>query len=165
MCSQGQNFSILAHYSLALSIPDHVLLQHFWSSLSKESAVQLDIITRGSLDHRTLAEGEALLDHILENTLSIESLRLEMNQAMRKYLWLRLNQYLPSRDPHLNWKLWRNFSEYLGNTLNQSTKPRSIWISTSLLSLNFDLLIGYPFKKLPMGALMKRLGKLLTPRL
>jgi len=86
-----------------------------------------------------------------------------MNQAMRKYLRQRLNQYLPSRDPHLNWKLWRNFSEYLGNTLNQSTKPRSIWISTSLLSLNFDLLIGYPLKKLPMGALMKRLGKLLSP--
>ena len=40
-------FSKLTHVSPNLSIPDHVLLQHFWLGLSKESALQLDITARG----------------------------------------------------------------------------------------------------------------------
>jgi hypothetical protein len=32
-------FSILSRSSLDLSIPSHVLLQHFWLGLSKESAL------------------------------------------------------------------------------------------------------------------------------
>jgi hypothetical protein len=57
-----------------LSIPDHVLLQHFWLGLSKESTLQLDISAGGSFTHKTTAEGEALLDRILENTSFIETL-------------------------------------------------------------------------------------------
>jgi hypothetical protein len=45
-----------------LSIPNHVLLQHFWLGLSKESALQLDIIAGGSFTHKTMNEGGALLD-------------------------------------------------------------------------------------------------------
>jgi hypothetical protein len=54
-----------------------VLLQHFWLRLSKESALQLDIATRGSFTHKTIAEGEALLDRILENTPPLEPLSVE----------------------------------------------------------------------------------------
>jgi hypothetical protein len=54
-----------------------VLLQHFWLGLSKESALQLDISARGSFTHKTIVKGEALLDHILENTLPLEPLRVE----------------------------------------------------------------------------------------
>ena len=61
-------FSQLTHAGLDLSTPDHVLLQHFWLGLSKESALQLDISAGGSFTHKTTAEGEALLDRILENT-------------------------------------------------------------------------------------------------
>ena len=54
-----------------------MLLQHFWLGLSKESTLQLDITTRGSFTDKTTKEGEALLDHILENTPPLEPLRLE----------------------------------------------------------------------------------------
>ena len=63
---------------LDLSTPNHVLLQHFWLGLSKESALQLDIATRGSFTHKTMVEGEALLDRILENTPPLEPLRVEL---------------------------------------------------------------------------------------
>ena len=54
-----------------------MLLQHFWLGLSKESALQLDITIEGSFTHKTTEEGEALLDRILENTPSLEPLRVE----------------------------------------------------------------------------------------
>ena len=67
-------FSQLTHAGPDLSIPDHVLLQHFWLGLSKESALQLDISAGGSFTHKTTDEGEALLDRILENTSFTETL-------------------------------------------------------------------------------------------
>ena len=67
-------FSQLTHAGPDLSIPDHVLLQHFWLGLRKESALQLDISAGGSFTHKTTAEGEALLDRILENTSFTETL-------------------------------------------------------------------------------------------
>jgi hypothetical protein len=60
-----------------LSIPNHVLLQHFWLGLSKESALQLDIAAGGSFTHKTTAEGEALLDRILKNTPPLEPFHVE----------------------------------------------------------------------------------------
>ena len=51
-----------------------MLLQHFWLGLSKESTLQLDISSGGSFTHKTTTEGEALLDHILENTSFTETL-------------------------------------------------------------------------------------------
>jgi hypothetical protein len=71
-------FSILMRYSPDLFIPNHVLLQHFWLGLSKESALQLDIAARGSFTHKTTVEGEALLDLILENTPRLEPLCVEL---------------------------------------------------------------------------------------
>ena len=54
-----------------------MLLQHFLLGLSKESALQLDITVEGSFKHKTTKEGEALLDHILENTPPLDTLRVE----------------------------------------------------------------------------------------
>jgi hypothetical protein len=51
-----------------------VLLQHFWLELSKEAALQLDITAGGLFTHKTTAKGEALLEHILENTSFTKSL-------------------------------------------------------------------------------------------
>ena len=67
-------FSQLTHVGQDLSIPNHVLLQHFRLGLTKESALQLDISVGGSFTHKTTAEGEALLDRILENTSFTETL-------------------------------------------------------------------------------------------
>ena len=54
------------HACLDLSTPDHVLLQHFWLGLSKESALHLDITAGASFAHKTAAKGESPLDRILE---------------------------------------------------------------------------------------------------
>jgi hypothetical protein len=72
------HFSILSRFGLDLSIPNHVLLQHFWLGLSKESALHLDIAAEGSFTHKTTTE-EALLDRILENTPPFEPLRVELD--------------------------------------------------------------------------------------
>ena len=49
-------------------MPDHVLLQHFHYGLSKEAAFFLDISLGGLFSHKTVSEGKAILDKILENT-------------------------------------------------------------------------------------------------
>jgi hypothetical protein len=49
-------------------LPDHVLLHHFHLGLSKEAALHLDISSGGSFTHKTISEGKAILEKILENT-------------------------------------------------------------------------------------------------
>ena len=68
---------ILTRSGLDLSIPNHVLLQHFWLGLSKEPTLQLDTAAGGSFTHKTTAEGEELIDHILENTPLLEPIWFE----------------------------------------------------------------------------------------
>jgi hypothetical protein len=53
-------FTNLVQSGLTLSIPDHVLLQHFHSGLDKESAFYLDITAGGSFMHKTPLEGKIL---------------------------------------------------------------------------------------------------------
>lgn len=77
-------FSILTRSGPDLSIPNHVLLQHFWSGLSKASALQLDIAAGGSFIHKTTAEGEALLDRIPENTPPLEPIRVEPEPVLEE---------------------------------------------------------------------------------
>ncbi|BAS93039.1 Os05g0253100, partial [Oryza sativa Japonica Group] len=60
-------FSLLTQSGLDLSLPDHMLLQHFRYGLDKESVEYLNISARGSFAHKTTAEGNELLDMILEN--------------------------------------------------------------------------------------------------
>jgi hypothetical protein len=70
-------FLILMRSGPDLSIPNHVLLQHFWIGFRKESSLHLDIAVRGLFTHKTTVEGETLLDHILENTPPLETIRVE----------------------------------------------------------------------------------------
>ena len=60
-------FSLLTQSGPDLSLPDHVLLQHFQYGLDKESVENLDISAGGSFAHKTTVEGRELLDLILEN--------------------------------------------------------------------------------------------------
>ena len=54
-----------------LSLPDHVLLYHFHLGLSKEAALQLDLSSGGSFTHKTISEGKAILEKIVENNTRI----------------------------------------------------------------------------------------------
>ena len=47
-------FTQLTHAGPDLSIPDHVLLQHFWLGLNNEATLQLDITTGGSFAYKTV---------------------------------------------------------------------------------------------------------------
>ena len=49
-----------------LSLPDHVLLHYFHLGLSKEAALHLEISLGGSFSHKTISEGKAILEKILE---------------------------------------------------------------------------------------------------
>ena len=67
-------FSQLTHAGPDMSIPDHVLLQHFWLGLNNEIALRLDITAGGSFAYKTTSEGMTLLDRILENASFTEPL-------------------------------------------------------------------------------------------
>ena len=51
-----------------LSLPEHLLLQHFYVGLDKVSAHHLDLISGGSFAHLTPAESREVLDKILDRT-------------------------------------------------------------------------------------------------
>ena len=55
-----------------MSLPEHVLLQHFYMGLRQELAWYIDISFGGSFTHKTPTEGREILDRILENTLFFE---------------------------------------------------------------------------------------------
>jgi len=60
-------FSLLVKSSHILSIPNHVLLQHFYSGLDMETTPCLNATTRGSFSHKTPIEGMEILDRITKN--------------------------------------------------------------------------------------------------
>jgi hypothetical protein len=49
-------------------LPDNILLHHFHLGPRKEDALNLDIALGGSFSHKTISEGKAILEKILENT-------------------------------------------------------------------------------------------------
>jgi hypothetical protein len=49
-------------------LPDNILLHHFHLGLRKEDALHLDIASGGSFSHKTISEGKAIIEKILENT-------------------------------------------------------------------------------------------------
>ena len=61
-------FISLINSSPNLSLLDHVLLHHFHLGLRKEAALHLDISSGGSFSHKTISEGKAIQEKILENT-------------------------------------------------------------------------------------------------
>jgi hypothetical protein len=65
-------------------LPNNILLHHFHLGLRKEDALLLDITLRGSFLHKTISEGKAILEKILENTptqLFLMSFLKKSNQA------------------------------------------------------------------------------------
>ena len=61
-------FLLLVKSGPVLSLPDYVLLEHFYSGLDMDSASYLDMTVGGSFAHKTLAEGMEILEIITENT-------------------------------------------------------------------------------------------------
>ena len=59
-------FTLLVQLGLDLSLPEYMLLQHFYTGLDKESAYHLNITSGGSFAHLTPAEGRKILDKILD---------------------------------------------------------------------------------------------------
>ena len=61
-------FTILVQSGPDFSFPEHLLLQHFYASLEKESAHHLDITFGGSFAHLTPNEGREVLNRIMDRT-------------------------------------------------------------------------------------------------
>ena len=61
-------FLLLLKSGHILSLPDYVLLEHFYSRLNMDSASYLDMTAGRSFAHKTLAEGMEILEIISENT-------------------------------------------------------------------------------------------------
>jgi len=61
-------FTLLAKSGPDLSLPEHLLLQHFYAGLDKEFAHHLDLISGGSFAHLTPTESREVLDKILDRT-------------------------------------------------------------------------------------------------
>ena len=81
-----------------MSIPDHVLLQHFWLGLNNETALQLDITAGGSFAYKTTFEGMALLDRILENTSFTEPLPVVVPSSQEEALIAESTHSLTTHD-------------------------------------------------------------------
>ena len=64
-------FTLLVQSGPDLSFPEHLLLQHFYASLDKESAHHLDLTSGGSFTHLTPTEGREVLNRILDRTFFV----------------------------------------------------------------------------------------------
>ena len=51
-----------------MSLPEHLLLQYFFTGLDKESAHHLNLTYGGSFAHHTATEGREVLNRILDRT-------------------------------------------------------------------------------------------------
>ena len=61
-------FTILVQSGPDFSFPEHLLLQHFYASLDKESAHHRDLTSGESFAHLTPTESREVLDKILDRT-------------------------------------------------------------------------------------------------
>ena len=59
-------FTLLVQSGPDLSLPEHLLFQHFYTGLDKEFAHHLNLTSRGSFGHLTPTEGREVLNRILE---------------------------------------------------------------------------------------------------
>ena len=84
--SAWARFSLLLMFGPNLSIPDHVLLQHFYIKLDTESAFYLDVTSGGSFAHKTPSEGRKILDcKTLPSWPTPNPPRKSVHQAMRTF--------------------------------------------------------------------------------
>jgi hypothetical protein len=68
MSSSWERFELLCNSEPDLSLQDHILLQHFYIGLNKESRAYLNTSSHGSFIHLTSSEGRTVLDNILDST-------------------------------------------------------------------------------------------------
>ena len=61
-------FTLLVQSGPDLLLPEHLLLQHFYADLEKESAHHLDLTSVGCFAHLTPTEGREVLNTILDRT-------------------------------------------------------------------------------------------------
>jgi hypothetical protein len=61
-------FNLLVQSGLNLSLPEHLLLQHFYAGLDKGYAHHLDLTSGGSFAYLTPSEGREVLNRILDGT-------------------------------------------------------------------------------------------------
>jgi hypothetical protein len=61
-------FTLLVQSGPDLSLPEYLLLQHFYMGLDEESAHHLNITSGGSFAHLTPTKGREILDKILDRT-------------------------------------------------------------------------------------------------
>ena len=62
------HFNDLIITDLDLTFQDHILLQHFYMGLSKDSMESLDAASRGTFLHLSTSEARAMLDRISGKT-------------------------------------------------------------------------------------------------
>jgi hypothetical protein len=79
MSSSWERFELLCKSGQYLSLQDHILLQHIYIGLNKESRDYLNISSHGSFIHLSSSEARTILDNILAitNDGSLEERTLE----------------------------------------------------------------------------------------
>jgi hypothetical protein len=68
MSSSWERFELLSKSRPDLSLQDHILLQHFYIGLNKESRAYLNTSSHGSFIHLTSSGARFVLDNILAST-------------------------------------------------------------------------------------------------
>jgi hypothetical protein len=68
MSTSWERFELLCKSGPHLSLHDHILLQHFYIGLNKESRAYLNIFSNGSFIHLTSSEARTVLDNIPAST-------------------------------------------------------------------------------------------------
>ena len=132
---------------LVLSLPNYVLLEHFYSGLDMGSASYLDMTAGGSFAHKTLAKGMEILEIMSENTSFVaestpsqeqrkssdedipvaepdRSLSIPLDSALEISLEPRVLEKEEIRTPELHYKFEDDPFEYFKTTSNYVCKRR-----------------------------------------
>jgi hypothetical protein len=68
MSSSWERFELLSKSKPDLSLQDHILLQHFYIGLNRESRAYLNTSSHGSFIHLTSSGARTVVDNILAST-------------------------------------------------------------------------------------------------
>jgi hypothetical protein len=77
LSTSWDHFNKLIITGLDLAIPDPILLQHFYTGLSKDSRESLDLASRGAFLHLSASEARCMLNKISEK-ISCTSIHYEL---------------------------------------------------------------------------------------
>ena len=122
----GLDFLLFVKSVPILSLPDYVLLEHFYSGLDMDSASYLDMTTGGSFAHKTLAEGMDILEIISENTSFVAESTPSQEQRKSSHEDILAAEpdcslYIPldlAQNPLLNHEFWRKKKFELQNSIS-----------------------------------------------